>query len=91
MATPKEEYFTELLEYLIEHNHRHGTPISNEKLQESVIRVMDDEEKDAKRNVNNVTTDTLFYSPVTVNKQNKYANVTYERQIYLGILAETIK
>ena len=48
---------------------------------------MVDKEKDAKFNVNNVTTDTLFQSPVTANAQNKDANTTYERQLALGILA----
>ena len=52
---------------------------------------MEEEEKDAKRNVNNITTDNLFQSPVTINAQKKDANVTYERRIASGILAETIK
>ena len=52
---------------------------------------MEDEEKDAERNVNNVTTYTSFQSPVTINAQKKYANVAYERRIASGILAETIK
>ena len=52
---------------------------------------MEDEEKDAERNGNNVTTDNLFQSPVTINAQNKDTNVTYERRIASGILAETIK
>ena len=38
---------------------------------------MEDEEKYAERNVNNVTTVTLFQSPLAVNAQKKYANVTY--------------
>ena len=67
MATPKEEYFTEMLDHLIKHNHCHGTPMSNKKLREAVIRVVEDEEKEAKRNVNNVTMDTLSWSPVTFN------------------------
>ena len=52
---------------------------------------MEDGEKYAKHNVNNVTMDTLFQSPVTINAQKKDANVTYERQIASGILAEMIK
>ena len=52
---------------------------------------MEDEEKDAERNVNNVTTDIFFQSPVTVNVQNKDANGTYERQIASGIISEAIK
>ena len=91
MATPKEEHFTEMLDHLIEHNCRHGTPMSNKKLRESVIIVTEDEGKYTKRNVNNVNTDTLFQSPVTVNAQKKDANVTYERRIASRILAETIK
>ena len=42
-------------------------------------------------NVNNVTKYTLFQSPATINAQEKDANVTYERRIASGILAETIK
>ena len=79
------------MNHLIEYNRRHGTPMSNEKLQEEVIRVMKDEEKYAKRNVNNVTTDTLFQSPATINAQKKDTNMTNERRIASGILAETIK
>ena len=40
---------------------------------------MKEEEKDAKINVNNVTTDTLFRSPVAINAQKKDTNVSYER------------
>ena len=91
MATPKEEYSGEMLDQLIKHNHHHSTPISNKNYQEAVIRVMEDEEKYAKRNNNNVIMGTLFQSPVTVNAHKKDANVTYEIRIALGILAETIK
>ena len=51
----------------IEHNRRHGTPLISKKLWESVIRIMEYEGKNAERNVNNVTTDNLFQSPVTIN------------------------
>ena len=52
---------------------------------------MEYEEKYAKRNVNNVTTYTSFQSPVTINAQKKYANVTYERRIASDIISERIK
>ena len=42
MATPKEEYYTEMLDCLIEHNCCYRTPLSNKNLQEAVIRVMED-------------------------------------------------
>ena len=43
-----------MLDQLIEHNHRRGTPMSNDKLREEVIRLMEDEEKNP-----NVTPITL--------------------------------
>ena len=91
MATPREELFTGTLNSLLGHNHRHGTPLSSKKLQEAVSRIMKEEEKYSERTVNNVTTDTFFRSPATINAQKKDSNVTYERLIALGILVETIK
>ena len=46
MATPKEEYFTDILDSLIKHNICHGMPFSNKNLQEAVCRVTEEEEKD---------------------------------------------
>ena len=48
---------------------------------------MEEEGKISKHNFNNVTTDTLFQSPVTIKTKNKDANMTYETQITLGILS----
>ena len=48
----------------------------------------EEEEKDAECNVDNVTMDTLFQYPVTINPQKKDANVTYEIRIASGILAK---
>ena len=94
MATAREEYYKKMLDSLLDDNDRHGTPSSSKKLQEVVIRVMaetEEEKKDAERNVNNVTMDTLFQSPVTINTQRKDANLTNEIKIASGIHAETIK
>ena len=52
---------------------------------------MEEGEKYAKRNVNKVTTDTLFQSPVTINSPKKDANGSYERRITLVILAKNYK
>ena len=54
MATPKEEYFMDILDSLIKRNCRHGTPLSSKKLRQAVIRFMEYEEKGFERNVNNV-------------------------------------
>ena len=53
--------------------------MSNKNLQEAVIRVTEDEERDAECNINNNTMDTLFKYPITVNVHRKDADVTYER------------
>ena len=90
MATPKEEYFTEMLHSILEHNHRHGKhyPVKSFEKQLSESWKM---KKYAKGNVNNFTTDNLFHPPVNINAQKKDSNMTYERRMALGILAETMK
>ena len=53
---------------------------------------MEDEERNAKCNTNNMTMDTFCHqSLVTTNTQGEIANMTNERRIYLEIMAETIK
>ena len=52
---------------------------------------MEDVERDAERNANNMTMDTFIQSPVTTNTQRNIANLPKERQISYGILAETLK
>ena len=42
MATPKEEYFKDMLDHLNEYNDRHGQLLSSKKLQDAVIRVMEE-------------------------------------------------
>ena len=69
--------------------------MSNKKLQQALSKVMsetEEEERDTKRNSNNVTMDTFCHQyPVTTNTQLEIENVKNERQISLDILAETIK
>ena len=45
MATPRDEYYTNMLETLIDHNDRHNTPLSSEKLRQSVSRVLAETEE----------------------------------------------
>ena len=84
-----------MLETGVDYNDRNNVPFSNEKLIQAVSKVMaetEEEERDAKRNANNVTMDTFCHqSPVTTNTQGKIANVKNERQISSDILEETIK
>ena len=94
MAITKEEYFTKMLEDLVDYNDCHNAPLSNEKLRQAVSKFtaeMEEEERDAKCKANNITMDTFFYkSPVTTNTQGEIANVTKERHISSDILPEMI-
>ena len=52
---------------------------------------MDEEEEDIERNINNVTCDTPFQSPVTKNVQKKDASWSLEIRLAAGILAEMVE
>ena len=43
----------------------HGQRLSSRELKEAVLRVMEQQEEEIKRNVNNITCDTSFQYPVT--------------------------
>ena len=40
MATPKDKYYTKLLETLVDYNGYHNAPLSNEKLRQAISTVM---------------------------------------------------
>ena len=94
-AWPPQKKHTKMMETIVDYNDHKNLLLYNEKLQQSVSKVMaetEEEEGDTKRDTNNMTMDTLFcQSPVTTNTQRKDANVANERQIYSNIPAETIK
>ena len=60
-------------------------------LKESVLRVMDEKGEEIERNINNITCDTPFQSPVTKNLQRKDANWSLERRLAAGIMDEMVK
>ena len=94
MATERETFSTKMLDYLLDDDERHDTILSIKDIQEAIIRVMsgtEQEDKYAKPNVNNVTMDNFFQSPVTINTQRKDAHNTNERQIDAYIHADTMK
>ena len=51
MATEDNEYFSDILDTLTEHQDRHGQRFSSKKLKEAVLHVMDEEEEEIKRNI----------------------------------------
>ena len=65
--------------------------MSSKRLRDAVIRVMKEEEEEIESNINNITMDTSFQSPVAMNSQNKDANMSLERRLPSIIIAETIK
>ena len=79
MATEDNEYFTDILDTLNEYQDRHGQRLSSKKLRESVRRIMDEKEEEMERNINNITCNTSFQSPVTKSVQKKDANWSLER------------
>ena len=62
-----------MLETLLDYNDHNNAPFSNEKLQQSVSKFMEEteeEEYDTECNVNNVTMYTFYnQSPITTNTQ----------------------
>ena len=56
-----------MLDHLNEYNDRHGQQMSNKNLRDAVIRVMKEEEEEIESNINNITMDTSYQSPVAMN------------------------
>ena len=71
MATEDNEYFTDVIDTLNEYQDRHSQRLSSKKLGEADCRVMDEEEEEMERNINNITCDTSFQSPVSKSVQKK--------------------
>ena len=69
MATSDNEYFTDILDIINRYQDRQGQIFSRKNLKEAVLRVMEQEEEEIKRSINNITFDTSFKSPVTMNVQ----------------------
>ena len=53
MATEENEYFTNIIDTLNRYQDCHGQILSSKKLKEAVLCVMDKEEDNIKRNINN--------------------------------------
>ena len=85
MATQEEEYYTDLLKNMIEHNDCTKTSFSKEKLWQ-VINMIVAETEEEERNANNVTTDTFIHPPITKNTPREKTDVANERQISLDSL-----
>ena len=79
MDNPRDEYYTKMLETLIDHNYCHDAPLSSKNLRQAVNRVMaetEEEERDAKHNANDVTMEAFFNHSTISPSQVDIANVT---------------
>ena len=74
MATPRDKYFENMLDTPVDYNDHHNASFSNEKLRQSISKVMA-ETNEEKRNIisdaNNVTMDNFCQCPVTTNTQRE--------------------
>ena len=81
----------DILDTLNRYQDCHGQRLSSAKLKEAVLRIMDEEEEEMERNINNITCDTPFQSPVTKTVHKKDANWSLERRLAAGVLAEIVE
>ena len=93
MATSREKYYTKIYEALIDYNNRNDAPFSNENIQDSIHKVIAEEELDA-NNINldacNVTEDT-FSQTSNTQRDNANAILTSEKLDKSDDLVETLK
>ena len=80
----------DILDHLNGYQDHHGQRLYSKKLKVAVLRVMEQEKKGIERNINNITCDTPFESPVTVNVKKKDANWSLERRIAAGVVEEMV-
>ena len=78
MATPSEnDYYKGMLNNLIKVNNNEGGPLCNEKLQQAVIDLREDMHVENEHNINNITCDGLYQSPM----KKKYVS-TINNSVY---------
>ena len=64
MATPKDKYYNTLFKTLVDDNNCNGASLSNEKLRKSFSDVMEETGAEFECDINEITMDTSFQSPV---------------------------
>ena len=64
MATPKDKCYNAFLDTLVKDNNIRGEPLSNEKIQKSVGKVIEETEAEFERNYKKITCNTSYQSPI---------------------------
>ena len=72
-----------MLETLVDYNNCNGTPFSNEKIWQAVNKVMEETEAEFERNINEITMDTSFQSPIKIK--------IYQQSTILDIIIKMIR
>ena len=80
-----------MLDHINEYNDCHGQILSSKNIKEAVLRVMEEEEEEIERNINNISCDNSFQSPIDMNVQKKDTTFSLERRLALGVLAEMVE
>ena len=92
MATPQDEYYTEMLKNLIKMNNCEGEPLSNESLLQAFIDVRKEMDIEYERNIINITCDDSYQSPM----KKKYVStikdsVYYELDEHVDTISDSRK
>ena len=77
MATPQDKYYTEMLENLVKMNNLRGEPLSNERLRQAVIDVREETDVEHERNINDITCDDSYQSPMKKKDVSTINNSVY--------------
>ena len=91
VATPGNEYFMDIIDTLNKYQDFYSQRFSSKKHKEAVLHVMEQAEEEIERNINNITCDTSFESPATMNVQNKDKNWSLETQLAAVVLGKMVK
>ena len=87
MPTSKDKYYTKFWKTLVYDNNCNGAPLSNEKILQPIIIVMEETEAELERNINRITVNTSFQSPVekrdisTINNSGNYESGNHVHKI----------
>ena len=91
MATPEDEYYKGMTKSLIKANNK-GGKLCNEKIGQAVIDLRAELNREHERNINNISGDDLYTSPI----KNKYVatinnSVYYESDEHVDTISYSIK
>ena len=89
---PKIKNYNKLLNTIVDDNNQKGAPFSNEKLRQAVGKVMKETESEFERNINEITCNTSFQSPIQ-NKDVSTINnsVYYESEDQVDTISDSNK